>query len=159
MPNVRHTSSPPARLDFLDGLRGLSALYVVLHHASSEVMGGRLSRLGEAVRGLLRHGHFAVAVFIVLSGYCLMRPVVRDPSGRVRGGLVAFFRRRARRILPSYYAALALCWLLIAIFPGLQRPDRVRWDRALPAFEPGVVASHLLLVHNLDERWMFKVDP
>ena len=54
---------------------------------------------------------------------------------------------------------LVLCWLLIALIPGLQRAERVRWDRALPAFEPGVVLSHLLLVHNLDERWIFKVDP
>jgi peptidoglycan/LPS O-acetylase OafA/YrhL len=131
----------------------------VLHHAALEVPGGVLSAGAGLVRGLLRHGHFAVAVFIVLSGYCLMRPVASDPSRRVRGGVTAFLGRRARRILPPYYAALCLCWLLIALVPALQRPGRARWDRALPAFEPGVVAAHLALVHNLDERWIFKVDP
>jgi peptidoglycan/LPS O-acetylase OafA/YrhL len=115
--------------------------------------------MADCIRGLLRHGHFAVAVFIVLSGYCLMRPVARDPSGRLRGGLFAYLGRRVRRILPPYYAALGLCWFLILLVPGLQRFDRARWDRALPAFEPGVVVSHLLLVHNLDERWIFRVDP
>ena len=162
MPIACHGPSRPSsapRLDFLDGLRGLSALYVVLHHAALEVPGGSLSRASDVLRGLLRHGHFAVAVFIVLSGYCLMRPVALDPSGRVRGGWRRFFFRRARRILPPYYAALALCWLMIAVVPGMQRMEKARWDRALPAFEPGVVASHLFLVHNLDERWLFKIDP
>ena len=132
---------------------------MVLHHAALEVTGASAFRIVEIGRGLLRHGHFAVAVFIVLSGYCLMRPVVGDPAGRLRGGLRGYLGRRAWRILPPYYAALGLCWLLIALVPGLAHPGRVRWDRALPAFEPGVVVSHLLLLHNLDERWIFKVDP
>jgi peptidoglycan/LPS O-acetylase OafA/YrhL len=164
MPGARHGAghTRPAhgpRLDFLDGLRGLAALYVVLHHAAMEVPGASLSRGAVLTRGLLRSGHFAVAVFIVLSGFCLMRPVAGDPSGHLRGGTIGYLGRRARRILPPYYAALALCWLLIALFPGLQRPEHARWDRALPAFEPGVVVSHLLLCHNLDERWIFRVDP
>jgi peptidoglycan/LPS O-acetylase OafA/YrhL len=154
-------SSPAAegRLAFLDGLRGLAALYVVLHHAALEVRGASAWRVVELARGLLRHGHFAVAVFIVLSGYCLMRPVANDPLGRLQGGVRGYLRRRVRRILPPYYAALGLCWLLIAVVPGLDRAQGVRWDRALPAFEPGVVASHALLYHNLNERWIFKVDP
>src|SRR3954462_13179518 len=101
MPVTRHGSSRPStasRLDFLDGLRGLAALYVVLHHAALEVPGGSLSPVSGIFRGLLRQGHFAVAVFIVLSGYCLMRPVASDPSGRVRGGWRAYLLRRARRI-------------------------------------------------------------
>jgi peptidoglycan/LPS O-acetylase OafA/YrhL len=162
MPGAAETSLPAgsaARLAFLDGLRGLAALYVVLHHAALEVPAQSLGRGAVLVRSLLRHGHFAVAVFIVLSGYCLMRPVAADPGGCLRGGTLGFLGRRARRILPPYYAALVLCWLLIALVPGLGRPEQVRWDRALPAFEPGVVASHLLLVHNLDERWIFKIDP
>jgi peptidoglycan/LPS O-acetylase OafA/YrhL len=161
LPHSPHSRHSPAagRLAFLDGLRGLAALYVVLHHAALEVTGASSSRVVETGRGLLRHGHFAVAVFIVLSGYCLMRPVAGDPAGRLRGGLRSYLGRRARRILPPYYAALGLCWLLIALVPGLDRPGHVRWDRALPAFEPGVVVSHLMLIHNLDERWIFKVDP
>jgi peptidoglycan/LPS O-acetylase OafA/YrhL len=162
MPGSHQPSSSPAaqgRLAFLDGLRGLAALYVVLHHAALEVRGASAWRAVEWVRGLLRHGHFAVAVFIVLSGYCLMRPVANDRLGQLQGGILGYLGRRARRILPPYYAALGLCWLLIAVVPGLDRARGVRWDVALPAFEPGVVASHLLLAHNLAGRWIFKVDP
>ncbi len=147
------------RFAFLDGLRGLAAFYVLLHHAALEVPATGLSAPAGLVRGLLRHGHFAVAIFIVLSGYCLMLPVARDPDHRLRGGIVGYLGRRARRIMPPYYAALIACWLLIALVPGLDRLDHARWDRALPAMTPGVVVSHLLLVHNLDDRWIFKVDP
>ena len=136
MPGSRSHSTPPVaqdRLAFLDGLRGLAALYVVLHHAALEVRGASPWRVVEWSRGLLRHGHFAVAVFIVLSGYCLMRPVANDPRGRLRGGIVGYLGRRARRILPPYYAALGLCWLLIAVVPGLNQAQGLRWDRALPA--------------------------
>ena len=147
------------RFAFLDGLRGLAAFYVLLHHAALEAPATGLSAPAGLVRGLLRHGHFAVAVFIVLSGYCLMLPVARDPGQRLRGGVLGYLGRRARRIMPPYYAALIACWLLIALVPGLDRLDHARWDRALPATTPGVVVSHLLLVHNLDDRWIFKVDP
>src|SRR5262245_54437637 len=99
----RSASDSSPRLAFLDGLRGLAALYVVLHHAALEVSGGSFSRGSNLVRGLLRHGHFAVAVFIVLSGYCLMRPVAGDPLGRLRGGMWGYLGRRARRILPPYF--------------------------------------------------------
>jgi peptidoglycan/LPS O-acetylase OafA/YrhL len=150
---------PAPRLAFLDGLRGIAALYVVLHHAALMVPPRGLSATATAARSLLRHGHYAVAVFIVLSGYCLMLPVARDPDGGLPGGLLAYLGRRARRILPPYYAALALSWALIGLVPALGRPDGARWDRALPAGGIGVVASHLLLAHNLDGRWIDKVDP
>src|SRR5438270_2616521 len=105
---------PPApRLPFLDGLRGLAAVYVVLHHAAMMVPPAGLGGVGSAARFVFRHGHYAVAVFIVLSGYCLMLPVARDPCGRLPGGVVGYLGRRARRILPPYYAALGLGWLLI----------------------------------------------
>jgi peptidoglycan/LPS O-acetylase OafA/YrhL len=159
LPTPTSATAANGRLAFLDGLRGLAALYVVLHHAALEVRGVSPWRLVELGRGLLRHGHFAVAVFIVLSGYCLMRPVAGDPLRRLQGGLRGYLGRRARRILPPYYATLVLCWLLIALVPGLNRTSGARWDRALPAFDAGTVVSHILLAHNLDERWIFKVDP
>jgi peptidoglycan/LPS O-acetylase OafA/YrhL len=152
-------SLAPSRLAFLDGVRGLAALYVVLHHAAVAVPPGELSGAGLAARFMLRHGHYAVAVFIVLSGYCLMRPVVHDPAGRVRGGFAAYLGRRARRIVPPYYAALVLCWVLIALVPALGHPPRTWWDRAVPAYGGGCAAAHLLLVHNLSVHWLFKVDP
>jgi peptidoglycan/LPS O-acetylase OafA/YrhL len=46
------------------------------------------------------YGHFAVAVFIVLSEFCLVLAVCRD--GALGGGAFGFLHRRARRLLPPF---------------------------------------------------------
>ncbi len=161
MTTLRIDAPPRERLAFLDGLRGLAALYVVLFHAMVEAHASGRSNSAPAVAAFaaLRHGHYAVDVFIVLSGYCLMRPVARDPDGRLEGGVVAYLGRRARRIIPPYYAALGLCWLLAATVPALGRRGGGPWDLALPAGGVGVVASHLLLVQNWAPGWIYRIDP
>ena len=149
------------RLDYLDGVRGLAALYVVFHHAFSEVAILQPPVLPAALlraTAWMWDGLIAVQVFIVLSGYCLMMPVVRGGSGALRGGVGEFIRRRAWRILPPYWAALALSLGIIALVPGLNVSQGVRWDIALPAWTPGVIGSHLLLLQDLRPDWLLKVN-
>ncbi len=120
-------SPPNTHLRYLDGLRAAAALFVVLHHAWLEA--------GQPYQVL---GHYAVGLFIVLSGFCLMLPVVRG-DGTLPGGPLHFLRKRARRILPTYYAALALSVLLTyTLLRGHGEPGT--WA--------GLV-THALLVHNL----------
>ena len=146
------------RYPWLDGMRGLAALYVLLHHAANEVKPADLPIPLVDATAWLRYGHSAVAVFIVLSGFSLMLPVVRD--GAIRGGFRGYLARRSRRILPPYYAALALGLLLIAASPTLWCPNaNGPWDLALPAFEAGTIAAHLLMIHDFDRSWLFKIDP
>lgn len=148
------------RLGFMDGLRGLTALYVVLHHAVMELALEPIDPVAARFLGFfLWYGHYAVAVFIVTSGYCLMRPVVHSGAWTLREGFPAYILRRSRRLLPPYYAALALCLLMTAITPGMRRPTGVRWDAALPASRAGVIVSHLFLVHNFRPEWVHKIDP
>src|SRR5207248_6339313 len=90
-------------------------------------------------------GRYAVGVFIVISGYCLMLPVARSVNRQLPGGVWAYIRRRARRILPPYFAALGVSLLLIVLIPGMAHRDGGRWDTALPALGTGPIASHLLL--------------
>ncbi len=92
-------------LGYLDGVRGLAALYVVLFHLYNLHFGFLHGIIGYAVNWL-NCAHLAVDVFIVLSGFCLALSVAR--SGRLKEGAFQFFCRRARRILPTYYAALFL---------------------------------------------------
>ena len=132
------------RLDHLDGLRGLAALFVVLHHTWLTVWPfeyGRAPRGWWRATDVLAYGHFAVGVFIVLSGFCLMRPVVA--TGSLPGGARAFLRRRARRILPPYYAALAVSLLLI--WTVLGRATGTHWDVSVPVTAAGYVGNALLL--------------
>jgi peptidoglycan/LPS O-acetylase OafA/YrhL len=142
---------------FLEGLRGLAALYVVIHHASLQVY-GELSKPAVLLQQVCNFGHYAVAVFIVLSGYCLMLPVIRNPSGTIPGGFTSYILRRARRLLPPYYATLALVLGVMIAFPALNSPAGTRWDDALPVMDSGVIASHLALIHNTSAHWITKID-
>lgn len=164
-PSRAASSSPPApraRLDYLDGLRGLAALYVVCHHALMEINyrldGGGLPRSLIHATSWLDYGRIGVDIFIVLSGYCLMLPVARSQDGLVRGGLRDFFRRRARRILPPYFAALALFLLVIGLVPFVSHAASTRWPGATSPFHWPILISHLLLVHNWNNAWTFHID-
>lgn len=156
-------ASPPRQfhLTYLDGLRGLSALYVVLVHLIGEIAsrsdgGGRIGRFLVHDCPVLIWGTYAVCIFIVLSGYCLMLPVAKSHDGSLRGGLGQYLRRRSRRILPPYYAALLLSLALIALTP-LGKGIGTEWDVALPADAKAIV-THLLLIHNLTRLDSLKIN-
>ena len=140
--------SEPAHLPFLDGLRALAALFVVLHHSWLEIWppGYHQSPTGLTARltGWLVYGHFAVALFIVLSGYSLMLSVVRN-GGTLRKGTLDFYYRRAKRILPPYYFAMLLSLALIATLIGTK--TGTHWDVSTDLTRRGFV-YHLLLLHD-----------
>jgi peptidoglycan/LPS O-acetylase OafA/YrhL len=150
--------APHSARRYLDGMRGLSAIYVVLHHMMNQLGWVPLPRPLILIGRFAKYGHYAVAVFIVLSGYCLMLPVANSSERRLRGGFSGYIRRRARRIIPPYYAALALCLAVIALVPALRTPGGTLWDDSLPALTSGVILSHFALVHNLSEEWIGKID-
>src|SRR5579884_3183604 len=111
---------PVARLPFLEALRGLAALYVVIGHictlADPARLLGRTDHAPEWLRSAMRpfqYGHLAVAAFIVLSGFCLQLSLFSNADGKI-GNLKRWFTRRAKRILPAYYGALALS-LVVAL--------------------------------------------
>lgn len=170
MPAAPTVAGVPERFDFLDGMRGVSALYVAGCHAYLTCSGLYWAQATSGVeRGLLyglhwlSFGRSAVAVFIVISGYCLMAPVVRAPRAEISGGLTRFFLRRARRILPPYYAALVASLALLWFVPALQpRPGdpwyEGFWLQVYPAFEPGVLLSHFLLLHNYHPDWQHAIN-
>lgn len=157
-------SPRPLRLPYLDGVRGLAALYVVGYHAfctaDCSLLGWRhtLPPLVEKGFRWLLHGHLAVDLFIVLSGFCLMLPIATHPRRELAGGFWPYLARRARRILPPYFAALAVTLVCIALIPALGQPAGVYWDSALPAFRPDVLLSHVFLVHNLDPDLASKIN-
>ncbi|MDP9173331.1 MAG: acyltransferase [Planctomycetota bacterium] len=145
------------RFAFLDGIRGLAALIVVLHHVYLEVAPS--NRMPVATRYLfawLLHGDLAVAVFIVLSGFCLALPTA---SGAARPTFKKFIFRRSRRILPPYYASLVATLALIYLLPTMRAKTGSRWDVALPAFSPMVVTSHVLMFHDFSSAWSLRINP
>lgn len=139
---------PRLRLHHVDGLRAVAALIVYVNHAYAQA--ARSDTLSFAfpyslARLSMVAGHLSVTVFIVLSGFCLTLPVV-DQGGMLRGGIKEFLKRRARRILPPYYAAVALCLLLI--FTVIGTPTGSLWDFPLHVDRTAIIA-HLALVQDL----------
>ncbi|MFC6018188.1 acyltransferase family protein [Plantactinospora solaniradicis] len=109
--------SGAGRVVGLDGIRGLAALYVVVHHCWLLTFPGYPANTGPGWLGWLVYGRLAVVAFIVLSGFSLAISPARD-AWRL-GGTLRFARRRAWRILPPYWAALAVSLVIASVVPSL----------------------------------------
>jgi peptidoglycan/LPS O-acetylase OafA/YrhL len=114
----------PRRLGGLDGVRGLAALFVVVNHIFLRAFPGYPVDRAPFWAGGFIYGRFAVVVFIVLSGFSLALSPARH--GWRLDSVSQFARRRVRRILPPFWAALvlslAVAWLVVP--PGGQgAPD------------------------------------
>jgi peptidoglycan/LPS O-acetylase OafA/YrhL len=168
LPERRPPSSPPRlRLEVLDAVRGLAALVVVVFHIRFLLVPitEQLSRPFHLLAAIANHGHDAVVVFIVLSGFVLSLPVARAAVVQLQGGLKEYVRRRARRILPPYFAALIICLLLGCLWVLISQATGQRSVRAddnpflVPHTTMGAVMSHLVMIHNVRRTWAIAVDP
>jgi len=118
-PERSPTAAPRLRLTYVDGVRALAAGFVVLHHMWLKTYPAYPRNGGPALGALFGYGHVAVAVFIVVSGFSLSIAPARR-GWELSGGFKTFLRRRAWRILPTYWAALALsCFIFAVITPDL----------------------------------------
>src|SRR6185437_13436295 len=123
--SVRGDAGPPRqRLAGLDGVRGLAALFVVVNHVFLRAFPGYPADRAPFWAAPFIYGRFAVVVFIVLSGFSLaLSPACH---GWRLDGVSRFAHRRAWRILPPYWAALAfslvVAWLVVPP-PGQGAPD------------------------------------
>lgn len=153
---------PKGKLAFLEGLRGIAALYVALTHILSMADPGYLAgRKTDApswlqlIDGAFVHGHIAVAAFIVISGFSLQLSLFAGGDGHIRS-LGSYAKRRAKRILPPYYACLALS-VLACTFVTVRFADRMPFEQYLPVTWQTVMA-HVLLIHNWSRDWMYKIN-
>lgn len=136
-PPSGQASSPTGRLVFLDGIRALAATAVVLHHGYQTVtVEGGLRRY----LFFLRYGNFAVAIFLVVSGYSLAVASSRRAHSQ---RYIAFVTRRAWRIVPPYLAAVVLSILLTMTL--ISSVTGTPWDLVLPLSWAGVGVNALLL--------------
>ncbi|MGN6152879.1 MAG: acyltransferase family protein [Lysobacteraceae bacterium] len=104
------------RLPGLDSLRAIAVVWTMLFH--SFLVGG----LGEHGSWLSRFGWMGVDLFFVLSGFLIGQQVLA-PLARGEGlSFRDFWLRRAFRILPAYWAMLALylLWPGFREAPGME---------------------------------------
>jgi peptidoglycan/LPS O-acetylase OafA/YrhL len=101
--NADHSYRPD-----IDGLRGLAILSVVFYHAGVQWLPG---------------GFTGVDIFFVISGYLIGGQIFAEVR-RGNFSFLRFYQRRARRILPAFYAVLlftiAAALLLLSPFEARQ---------------------------------------
>jgi peptidoglycan/LPS O-acetylase OafA/YrhL len=136
----------------VDGLRAIAALAVVAYHAwlytLATVTASHRDTLADQVFHELRLG---LVLFFVLSGFLLYQPWVRSAlRDTAPPRLGSYMIRRAARILPAYYLALAGS---IALLWGLRGETGVR----LPA--GGDLWTFAVFAQNFSDTTVLKLDP
>jgi peptidoglycan/LPS O-acetylase OafA/YrhL len=92
------------RFPCFEGLRAVAAMAVVVHHVASFSGADTSTRAGY----VFAHLDVGVSIFFLLSGFLLYRPrVLAHLRGDPEPGLGSYLARRAVRIVPAYWVALA----------------------------------------------------
>src|SRR5689334_1314914 len=98
--------SEPSHLFAIDGLRAICALFVVVHHSYLNIWpilyGVNPDSNDSPWVSWAVYGHFAVTIFIAISGFVLTLPLVKN-QGRLKGGVWGFYKGRFRRVVLPYY--------------------------------------------------------
>jgi peptidoglycan/LPS O-acetylase OafA/YrhL len=140
-----------SRLLALDGLRGLAALAVLAFHCWLYARPSPSMDVTSATGHVWIEGRLGLVLFFVLSGFLLYGPWLR--AARHRGSspdLRRYLVRRAARIVPAYYLAVAGSVALLwdsAGTPGVRLP---------PA---GTLPLFAVFAQNLDPSSVMTLDP
>lgn len=149
-----------ARLQSLDGLRGLAAIVVLLHHCalahpafsdiytSAEVppTGSLWWWISATPIRLLTFGAESVVVFFVLSGMVITFPVLRYLNFNWRSYYVA----RTVRLWVPVAASILLATLWISLVPQVESPFVSKWVlyRSTPSLDWAEVGASLDLLRG-----------
>ncbi len=134
------------RLECLDGLRGVLAVYVMLGHLAPFAV------LPAWIQDIVSHGGAAVDVFFILSGL-----VITQSLYRAGGQATPFLAARAARIFPVFLPVFALAVLVQPASCGFDHMPWVGSDNAArticvmawPYTWPTEIAAHLTMTHGL----------
>lgn len=143
----------------LDPLRGTAILFVFLYHC----LGAGFARDHLAWNGIFRDfslasgqrvftllfpvtfGYLGVALFFVVSGFCIHLSFARNPAQ----GYGGFYARRFFRIYPPYLVVLVI---MAFTLPG----KAINWHLASDWWQ---FMSHATLCHNMHSDWLFGINP
>lgn len=146
------SKSQSIHVPFLDGMRGVAILAVFFYHSLGAWFGrnklpwdGQFRSFDVAdsflFLSVLSYGEFGVAVFFVISGFCIHLSFLRNREK----GWFHFFNRRFFRIYPTY---------LIAAF-AFSIPWMLSHREASLPLKLFQIISHALALHNLDPRTFY----
>jgi peptidoglycan/LPS O-acetylase OafA/YrhL len=132
------------RLAYIDGLRAIAVLLVMIFHARVHMPSVKLEHV-------FLEGTHGVDLFFVLSGFCLAAPTLLrlQREGTVRFNVVGYAARRLLRIFPPYAVAVIAFSLVAwyAVSKGIPLPLGMR-----PHFEWTDVAGELLFFDRTNQH-------
>jgi peptidoglycan/LPS O-acetylase OafA/YrhL len=133
------TAAPPQRtsgshqprphIAALDGLRGLAVIAVLFFHA-----------------GKLQGGFLGVDLFFALSGFLITSLLLEEVDATGRVGLVAFWGRRFRRLLPAVLLLLVVVTVITTIVASV--PERAATLNDGPWAQAYVANWHAIADHR-----------
>ena len=160
-----HRTSGAQRLVFVDGLRGIAALVVAVGHIIGMAPPDhpsftfRSANLEHKLIWPWLFGGPMVWLFIMLSGFSLYwSEESRISSGKARTKLTDYVGRRAWRILPTYYVALVIGFVVVLPLGSLLVKPSPSLSTYSPVTPTGVL-SHIFLLHNLSASWVHQINP
>ena len=124
------------RLSFIDALRGIAALGVVLFHIKDANHIPTLEARWPWISYFLEYGHFGVPIFFVLSGFVIALSLDGRPMGFSTVG--RFMMRRSIRLDPPYWVAIMIA--IIGVFVK---------ERTLSSLSPTQIVAHLFYMQEL----------
>lgn len=101
------------RYKSLDFWRGVACLTVVIYHSSfyAQISDKFTQTL---YKGIITHFRLGVAVFFVISGYCIA--AASDSTRRRPHSVRQYFGRRFRRIFPPYWILVVVSVVIVGLF-------------------------------------------
>ena len=131
------TTVTSRRFLFVDALRGIAALAVVLFHLKEgNHIPILISVMPEWLIDILKHADLGVAAFFVLSGFVISHSVFRDRVSIPLAG--RFLVRRSLRLDPPYWTAIVLT-LAFAVVSTTSVAHK-----SLPHVSFGQIVAHIL---------------
>jgi peptidoglycan/LPS O-acetylase OafA/YrhL len=143
-----------SRLKSIDALRGAAALAVVVYHASTalEVLPSNALWF-RIVYAVPSHGHLGVALFFVISGFCIHLRWAKQyaQTGERRLDFGNFWKRRLFRLYPPYLVALCLTMGLVAgaYVVGVNVPLMDIYPEPRPQWMAADFVAHVFMLHGL----------
>lgn len=130
------------RFLFVDALRGIAALGVVIYHLKA---GNHIPLLASALPAwatvIVDQGNLGVAVFFVLSGFVISHSVHADRVSMPLAG--RFMLRRSLRLDPPYWVAIVLT-LGFAAASTISVPHKT-----IPEISAGQIGAHIFYLQEI----------
>jgi peptidoglycan/LPS O-acetylase OafA/YrhL len=175
MANATPTAPASPRLSWLDGMKGISILWIAFFHFFGTYANGRypnplgphyfssfvsqcapssgLGTVGCIIQGFLvataSVGFHAVSVFLVLSGFGLTYSLAR--TGEPEGGWLGWYRARLLRLFPMYW----LAHLVYLVSPFIARPEPLDYRFLLSFLGDRIYPVDMIFFYANPALWYF----